>query len=52
MNWPTFVIATIIAVVFLAIIIRGIRNRKNGKGGCSCGCSCSGCGMKDSYHKT
>ena len=46
--WPTIIVAAIVAAVFLAIVITGIRNRKKGKGSCSCGCS--GCGMKDTCH--
>lgn len=37
-NLPTVIIAAVIAIVFIAIVIRGIRQRKQGKGGCSCGC--------------
>ena len=46
--WPTLIVAAIVAAVFLAIIITGIRNKKKGKGSCSCGCS--GCGMSDICH--
>lgn len=46
--FPTIIITCIIAVVFLAIIINGIRNKKNGKGSCSCGCG--GCAMRDTCH--
>ncbi len=49
MNIPTLVIALIIALVFLAIVIKGIINRKKGKGSCSCGCG--GCAMSDFCHK-
>lgn len=48
MNWPTIIIAAIVAAVFLAIVISGIKNKKNGKSSCSCGCG--GCAMKDSCH--
>ena len=44
MNRPTFLIAAVIAVIFLAIVITGIRNKKAGKGGCSCGGNCGSCG--------
>ena len=49
MDWPTLIVAVIVAVIFLSIVVRGIINRKNGKGSCSCGCS--GCAMKDACHK-
>lgn len=45
MNWPTFIVALIVAGVFVAIIAVRIRNKKKGKGGCSCGGSCESCGM-------
>lgn len=48
MNITTFIVAAVVAVVFLAIVIKEIRNRKRGKGSCSCGCS--GCGMSDVCH--
>lgn len=38
-NLPTILIAAVIAVIFAAIIIRGIRKRRRGEGGCGCGCS-------------
>lgn len=51
MNWSTFVIGAIVCIVFLAIVISGIRKVKSGKGFCSCGGSCGGCSMKDCCHK-
>lgn len=44
MNPPTIIIGLIILALFVAIIARGIHNKRQGKGGCSCGGSCSGCG--------
>lgn len=41
----TVIIAALVAGVFLAIVITGIRNRKRGKNSCSCGCG--GCAIKD-----
>ncbi len=43
----TIVIATIIAVAFVAIIINEIKKRKNGSG---CSCGCSSCGMSEICH--
>ena len=45
MNWPTFLIATLVAAVFLAIVIAGIHNKKKGKHNCSCGGNCGACGI-------
>ena len=46
--WPTIIVTTVIAIVFLAIVISGIKNKLNGKS--SCGCSCGGCALKDTCH--
>lgn len=48
MNWPTIIVAAIVAAIFIAIVISGIRKRRNGSGGCSCGCG--GCAMRDACH--
>ncbi len=46
MNAPTILIGALVAIVFVAIVARGIYNRKHGKGGCSCGCGdCPSKGM-------
>lgn len=50
MNLPTIIAATVIAVIFVAIIAGQIKRKKQGKGGCSCGCG--GCSFKESCHKT
>ena len=50
MNWQTWVVLGVIAVIFLAIVIKGIINKKKGKHSCGCG-GCSGCAMKDACHK-
>ncbi len=47
---PTIIVATIIGAIFLAIVISGIRNIKNGKHSCSCGGSCGSCGMNGMCH--
>lgn len=41
MNFPTLLIAALVASVFVAIVTSGIRKRK--KGGTGCGCGCAGC---------
>lgn len=48
MGWYSYVILGVIVAVFLAIVIKGILNKKKGKSSCSCGCS--GCAMKDTCH--
>ncbi|MBQ2842443.1 MAG: FeoB-associated Cys-rich membrane protein [Clostridia bacterium] len=43
MDFATFLVTAIIAVVFFAIIFFSARNRKKGKGSCACSGGCSGC---------
>ena len=38
------VIGLLVAVIFFAIVGKGIYNRKHQKGGCSCGGNCGACG--------
>lgn len=51
MDWPTIIIASIVAIVFVAIIARGIVNKKKGKSSCSCGGNCGACGLNCSGDK-
>ena len=50
MSWQSYVVLAIVAVIFAAIVIKGIINKKNGKSSCSCG-SCGGCANKDFCHQ-
>lgn len=50
MNLPTILTGILVAAVLGAIVISGIRNKKNGKSACSCGGSCGGCGMNCACH--
>ena len=43
MDWPTIIVATIIAVILTSIIVCGFINKKKGKSTCSCGRSCGAC---------
>ena len=44
-NLPTIPMAAAVALVFLAIVARGVYNRRHHKGGCGCGCdSCPNSG--------
>ena len=43
MNWPTIIVASLVALVFVVIVAFEVRKRKSGKGSCSCGGSCGGC---------
>ena len=54
MSWLIDNIGTVIALLILAIvialiIIKMVKDKKNGKTGCSCGCD--HCAMKDNCHK-
>ena len=48
MNWPTIIVAAIVAIIFAVIVVSEIKKRKSGKNTCSCGCS--SCAMKDQCH--
>ena len=41
-NAPTVILALLILAAFVAIVVRGVRRRKQG-GGCSCGGNCGCC---------
>lgn len=43
----TIIIGSLIALIFIAIVVKGIMNLKKGKGICSCGCSCGECSMSE-----
>lgn len=44
MNIPTLIGTILVAAIFIAIVARGIYNKKHGKGSCSCGGDCGACG--------
>ena len=48
LNLPTILIAALIAAVFIAIVVKSIRDKKAGKHGCGCGCE--GCGSCNACH--
>ena len=50
MDWPTIIVAAVLAAVVVAIIACQILNKKKGKGSCSCGTCCSGCAMSGTCH--
>ncbi len=47
-NLATIVISAVLAGVVALILVRMVRNRKNGNS--SCGCGCGGCPMDGSCH--
>lgn len=48
-NLGTIVVGAVVAIIFFTIVLKGIKNKKDGKHSCSCGCE--GCGMSDVCHK-
>ena len=45
-NLSTLLVGLVVLAIFVAIVARGIYNRKQGKGGCACGCDqCPGRGL-------
>jgi len=49
MNWPTIIVAFLVAAAVVAIVVNEIRKKKRGESSCSC--SCSGCPMSGKCHK-
>ena len=43
MNPATILVGLLVLAIFVAIIARGIYNRRHHKGSCSCGGSCGSC---------
>ena len=37
-NLPTVLVGLVVLALFVAVVARGVYNRKRGKSGCSCGC--------------
>jgi len=51
MNLPTAIIGLLVLVLFAAITAKLVRDKRNGKGGCSCGGDCAHCGACHSRGK-
>lgn len=47
-NISTIIICAVLVAVVATIVVRLIKNKKQGKS--SCGCGCSSCAMKNSCH--
>lgn len=44
-NWGTLLVGALVLAAVLGVIIKMVRDKKQGKSSCSCGCGgCSGCG--------
>lgn len=44
-NWGTLLVGVLVLAAVLGVIIKMVRDKKQGKSSCSCGCGgCSGCG--------
>ena len=42
-NLSTIIIGLIILAVVAGIVVKMIKDKKNGKSSCSCGCGCENC---------
>ncbi len=42
---PTIIVGSLVAIMFVAIIVNEVKKKKSGKGGCSCGGNCGACGI-------
>lgn len=49
-NPATIIAGLLVAAVFIAIVARGIYNRRRGKSSCSCGGGCGGCACAGMCH--
>jgi len=41
----SYILIAVIASVFAAIVVCGIRNKKSGRSSCSCGGNCGACNL-------
>ena len=41
---PTILISLVILALCVAVVARGVHNKRSGRGGCSCGGACGSCG--------
>lgn len=48
-NFATVIIILLLAVVVVSIVVKLIKDKKNGK--FNCGCNCANCAMSGSCHK-
>ncbi len=48
-NLATIIVSGIVIAAVAAVVIKLVKDRKNGNNGCGCGCS--GCAMADKCHK-
>ncbi len=48
---PTIIVASIIGLIFVAIVVNEIRKKIQGKSSCSCGGNCGACGLCPSKTK-
>lgn len=44
-NLATIIVALVLLAVVVLVIRKMIRDKRQGKGGCSCGGNCAGCGV-------
>ncbi len=43
-NLPTLLVGLAVLALFAAVVVKLVRDKKRGKGGCSCGGDCAHCG--------
>ncbi len=50
-NWGTLLVGLLILAAVSGVIIKMVRDKRQGKASCSCGCGgCSGCGGSSICH--
>ena len=50
-NIATIGVSLVVTGLVAAVVVKMLRDRKNGKSACNCGCACEGCSMKGMCHK-
>ena len=50
-NLSTIIIGLMILAVVVGIVVKMIRDKKNGKTSCNCGCGCESCPSADICHE-
>ena len=48
-NAATIIISVILTILVIAVVVKLIRDKRNGKSSCSCGCS--NCAMQGNCHQ-
>ena len=51
-NAATIAVSAVLLVLVGLIIFKMVKDKREGKSGCSCGCGCNGCALADKCNST